>query len=378
MSDEAQRKFREALGARLLSPAGALDVSIGDDVWIGSRVTIMAGVTIGTGAVIGAGAVVTKDVEPFSVVAGVPADHKRYRHDAKTISTILESAWWELEPDELFEACGSELTSQNAGQVARKVIAYKQRNQELSTDAPLAALSVEEIYEVLTNPSRDDGLPRWPAETVQLQYTGGSGVALLQRAANFISFLERDGAFSRPHWKGLDYGCGWGRIGSYLLTRGSATQLDFCDAWEKSLSLVEEGGFKNKRFKVSDKLKEDEIEKNRYDFIYAMSIFTHLDRATFENNLSVLVESLTPGGSLYFTVRLQRFLDTLIAQCKVGPQERLDKDGFWHSTYPNYECYGETVVSEQYMDALGSRYGEVVFLGTPEHQQNLFRIRKAS
>lgn len=48
-------------------------VVIGDDVWIGSRVTILPGVTVGKGCVIGASAVVTKDVPPYSVVAGNPA-----------------------------------------------------------------------------------------------------------------------------------------------------------------------------------------------------------------------------------------------------------------------------------------------------------------
>jgi acetyltransferase-like isoleucine patch superfamily enzyme len=44
-----------------------------DDVWVGQNVSIRAGVTIGRGAVIGMGAVVTKDVEPYAIVAGVPA-----------------------------------------------------------------------------------------------------------------------------------------------------------------------------------------------------------------------------------------------------------------------------------------------------------------
>jgi len=48
-------------------------VEIGDDVWIGDRVMIMAGVKISNGAVIAAGSVVTKDVDSFTVVAGVPA-----------------------------------------------------------------------------------------------------------------------------------------------------------------------------------------------------------------------------------------------------------------------------------------------------------------
>lgn len=46
---------------------------IGNDVWIGRNAVIMPGVSIGNGAIIGAGAIVTKDVEPYSVVGGVPA-----------------------------------------------------------------------------------------------------------------------------------------------------------------------------------------------------------------------------------------------------------------------------------------------------------------
>lgn len=48
-------------------------VVIGDRVWVGPCVTILHSVTIGEGAVVGAGAVVTKDVEPYSIVAGIPA-----------------------------------------------------------------------------------------------------------------------------------------------------------------------------------------------------------------------------------------------------------------------------------------------------------------
>jgi len=48
-------------------------VVIGDYVWLGPRCIILPGVTIGEGAVVAAGAVVTKDVEPYTVVGGVPA-----------------------------------------------------------------------------------------------------------------------------------------------------------------------------------------------------------------------------------------------------------------------------------------------------------------
>lgn len=49
------------------------DVVVGDRVWIGYGALILPGITLGEGAVVGAGAVVTKDVEPFAIVAGNPA-----------------------------------------------------------------------------------------------------------------------------------------------------------------------------------------------------------------------------------------------------------------------------------------------------------------
>lgn len=48
-------------------------ISIGNNVWIGDKVTILSGVSIGDGAIIGANSVVTKDVEPMTIVGGIPA-----------------------------------------------------------------------------------------------------------------------------------------------------------------------------------------------------------------------------------------------------------------------------------------------------------------
>lgn len=54
-------------------------IRIGDDVWIGVNAVVLDGVSVGEGAVVGAGSVVTRDVEPFTVVAGVPARVLRSR-----------------------------------------------------------------------------------------------------------------------------------------------------------------------------------------------------------------------------------------------------------------------------------------------------------
>ena len=70
------------------------DIVIGNDVWIGYDAIIMAGVNIGDGAIIGARAVVTKDVEPYSIVGGVPAKEIRKRFAPDVVAKLLELKWW--------------------------------------------------------------------------------------------------------------------------------------------------------------------------------------------------------------------------------------------------------------------------------------------
>ncbi len=72
--------------------------TIGSDVWIGAGACVRGGLTIGHGAVIGAGAVVTRDVDPYEIVGGIPARHLRSRFDDSTIATLLALAWWDRDP----------------------------------------------------------------------------------------------------------------------------------------------------------------------------------------------------------------------------------------------------------------------------------------
>jgi acetyltransferase-like isoleucine patch superfamily enzyme len=80
--------------------------SIGHDVWIGGNAIIKQGVTIGTGSVIGMGSVVTKDIEPFTIVAGCPARVIRKRFEEDIIVELLKIRWWEFDDKKLFEYAG--------------------------------------------------------------------------------------------------------------------------------------------------------------------------------------------------------------------------------------------------------------------------------
>lgn len=71
------------------------DIIIGSDVWIGYEAVVLAGVKIGDGAIIGARAVVTKDVQPYTIVGGVPAKPIRKRFSDDIIQALSELRWWE-------------------------------------------------------------------------------------------------------------------------------------------------------------------------------------------------------------------------------------------------------------------------------------------
>lgn len=70
------------------------DINIGNDVWIGYNTTIMAGVKIGDGAIIATNATVTKDVEPYAIVGGNPAQLIKKRFSANQIKKLLTIQWW--------------------------------------------------------------------------------------------------------------------------------------------------------------------------------------------------------------------------------------------------------------------------------------------
>jgi acetyltransferase-like isoleucine patch superfamily enzyme len=74
---------------------------IENDVWIGSNVIIPGGIRIGTGCIVAAGSVVVKDVPPYAIVGGNPAQIIRYRFTEEQIKALLDSEWWDWPIDKI-------------------------------------------------------------------------------------------------------------------------------------------------------------------------------------------------------------------------------------------------------------------------------------
>lgn len=75
--------------------------TLGHDCWIGHGAIIKPEVTVGIGAIVASGAVVTRDVPPFTIVAGVPAQPIRARFPEAVIDRLLALAWWDWSHDRL-------------------------------------------------------------------------------------------------------------------------------------------------------------------------------------------------------------------------------------------------------------------------------------
>ncbi len=79
------------------------EICIGNDVWIGEDVFIAKNVKIGNGAVIAAKSVVTRDVPGYAIVAGNPAEIKKYRYSKEVIDMIEKIKWWEWPIEEIIK-----------------------------------------------------------------------------------------------------------------------------------------------------------------------------------------------------------------------------------------------------------------------------------
>lgn len=88
-----EQSFEEFAKPRDLD--GKYSIVIGNDVWIGENAAIMEGVVIGDGAIVAANSLVTKDVDPYMIVGGVPAKIIKSRFEKDDIEFLLSLKWWD-------------------------------------------------------------------------------------------------------------------------------------------------------------------------------------------------------------------------------------------------------------------------------------------
>ncbi|WP_156458044.1 CatB-related O-acetyltransferase [Devosia epidermidihirudinis] len=102
---------------------GKGDTVISDGAWIGMRAMIMPGVTIGEGAVVASGSIVTKNVAPYTIVAGSPAVSVRQRFPGATVEAILSLGIYQWDSAK-FDALRHLLTANDLAALVSAAEAY--------------------------------------------------------------------------------------------------------------------------------------------------------------------------------------------------------------------------------------------------------------
>ncbi len=177
-------------------------------------------------------------------------------------------------------------------------------------DDDLWALLLTQQYELY--PRIRELLPDMPAPELQEMWNGRSGLALASQTKSFYSKLRasyrRFGAVALSDSFVLDFGCGWGRLTRYLARDVAAGRLFGCDPVQSILEVCRSSGL-SATLARSDSKPETLPFAERFDLVFAFSVFTHLSEAAHEQCLHALHRSLQPEGILILTVRPPAYAD---------------------------------------------------------------------
>jgi SAM-dependent methyltransferase len=238
----------------------------------------------------------------------------------------------------------------------------------------------------LVPPRRFEGLPgRVHFNDFMLDDTTPAGVLRYRdRALNVIRLieqsLERGGRSFEDIRSWLDFGCGYGRVMRFLVERVDPERVHASDVIHEGVE------FSAREFGVHpihSSAQLGQLDLGRFDFVYAISVLTHVDEDNSLALLRLLGESLEPGGIVLFTTHGRWALDNIGTYGAVYEEQQgaiareVEERGLAFVPYHHYpgESYGMTWHSADYVRAQMERlHGDDVKLlfheprGLDEHQ----------
>lgn len=174
--------------------------------------------------------------------------------------------------------------------------------RELSDD--LWAILLTKQYSLY--PSLRAALPDLPNPDLQRRFNGRSGVELATSSLGFYGRLKdlyaRHGAKPLDESRVLDFGCGWGRLTRYLARDVASGNLFGCDPDPAILAVCEQTRVPA-RLARSEEVPSSLPFRERFDLIYAFSVFTHLSEEAHEKCLRAIHRGLEQSGVLVLTAR---------------------------------------------------------------------------
>ena len=152
--------------------------------------------------------------------------------------------------------------------------------------------------------------PSMASENIQKQWTGNHGEKLLKQSVTFIKTMVH--GYSSISGKGvaqasvLDYGCGWGRLIRLLYKLVPINNIYGVDPWDESIKICKQNGVKG-NLAISDYVPRSLPFEERFDLIFAFSVFTHLSEKTTRIVLDTLRKYVSQDGVLVITIRPREY-----------------------------------------------------------------------
>jgi SAM-dependent methyltransferase len=185
-------------------------------------------------------------------------------------------------------------------------------------------------------PKLSNLLPKMASPNVQESWTGSSGTTLLKQtldftrslAFNFTAITEKS-LFDK---KILDFGCGYGRISRMMYFFTDEKNFYGVDPWRESIDICYQDGL-NTNFHISEYLPNQlPVNENKFDLIFAFSVFTHLSEKATKASLNSIVNYIKDNGLIAITIRPIEYWDIDRAAKNSGRTDilkaRHNSDGF--------------------------------------------------
>lgn len=200
--------------------------------------------------------------------------------------------------------------------------------------------------------------PSMASEEVQRNWTGAHGNDLLLLSAAFVKtivcgYTELSGKDIKNS-KVLDFGCGWGRIIRLLYKFTSFENIYAVDPWDESIKQCREHGIKAE-LALSEWVPKTLPFTCRFDFIYSMSVFTHLSEKTAHTAMQTLRNYISEDGLLVITIRPKEYWYIHDKGAIATEMVRMhDEKGFAYTPHNGQTpidgdiTYGDTSISIEY------------------------------
>jgi SAM-dependent methyltransferase len=226
----------------------------------------------------------------------------------------------------------------------------------------LRTLPVDMVGEILLGPEEKyqhlvAALPRMAPKEVQMAWTGSYGRELLLQSCAFIraaqlGYFKYTGK-TLDDAKILDYGCGWGRLTRFLYAFTAPENIFACDPWQPSLDACITSGLKVNLALCEEVPIVPPFSGMQFDFIFAFSVFTHLNESAALSVLNICRQVVKKDGIMALTIRPFSYWDLDIESNRGVNPERMKtlhmNNQFAFSPHETRKWYGDSSMSLNYI-----------------------------